>query len=64
MENGRFKLLNSDIEIQNIFFNIINPKSLNFWSHIGVIGIRAHKLFWGKGVDSSSCLNMLIEENN
>ncbi len=63
-ENGRFKLLNSEIETQNIFFNIINPKSLNFWSHIGVIGIRAHKLFWGKGVDASSCLNMLIEENN
>ncbi|NRR93142.1 hypothetical protein HSX10_16315 [Winogradskyella undariae] len=63
-ENGSFKLLNSDIETQNIFFNIINPKSLNFWSHIGVIGIRAHKLFWGKGVDSSSCLNMLVEKNN
>ncbi len=61
-EDGKFKLTNSNFQVKNIFFNIINPDSLNFWSHLGIIGIRAHKLFWGKGVDSSSCLNMVVNE--
>lgn len=61
-QDGKFKLSNSNIEVKNIFFNIINPESLNFWSHLGVIGIKAHKLFWGKGVDSSSCLNMIVDK--
>lgn len=62
-QDGKFKLINSNFEVKNAFFNIINPDSLNFWSHLGVIGIRAHKLFWGQGVDSSSCLNLLVKQD-
>lgn len=62
--NGRFKLSNSEIIVHNLFFDVINPETLNFWNHMGVIGIRAHRLFWGNGVDSSSCLNMLVEKND
>lgn len=58
---GHFKLSDKSVSIKNILFDVINVEKLGFWNHLGLIGLKAHQMFWGKGTDSSNCLSLLME---
>ena len=47
---------------ENLFFNVVNPKSVRFWSYMLLFGIRIHKMFWGSDPDSVNCLSNLMEK--
>ncbi len=59
--DGHFEVLDKRVPIKNVLFDVINVEKLGFWDHLGIIGLRAHQMFWGKGTDSSNCLGLVIE---
>ena len=57
---AEISLTQDGIMPENLFFNIVNPKSFGLWSYIILLGIRVHRMFWGCDPDSVNCLSTLI----
>lgn len=60
-EQAEIAIAQDGIMPKNLFFNVVNPKSVRFWSYMILIGIRTHKMFWGREPDSVNFLNNLME---
>ncbi len=59
-EDGLLGLMDDKIAISNLPFNAINRTKFGFLSHLGLAGLKAHQMFWGKNAESSNCLNLIL----
>ncbi len=63
-EPAEISVAKNGILPENLFFNVVNPESVRFWSYMLLLGIRIHKIFWGHEPDSVNCLSNLMEKMN
>ena len=60
-EDGLLGLMSDRVAIKNLLFNAINSTKFGFWGHLGLAGLKAHQMFWGKNAESSNCLNLILD---
>jgi hypothetical protein len=46
----------------NIYYNIAPSLTLNFFSGVMLLGIRAHRMYWDESPFTASCFNNIVEE--
>lgn len=59
--DGLFGRIIQKVNIKDVFFNAIGTTKFGFWNHLGLIGLRAYQMFWGKTTDFSRGLSLVLE---
>jgi hypothetical protein len=61
-EDGNKPIIKGGIPPHNVFFNVMPSLKLNTMNILMLVGIRAHRMYWDEGRNSSSCFTNLLQE--